>query len=351
MRTHHTARWPMLHRSRRFARIPAVTLVALLQLFTACSDRQVAGPRVTPVLTGRVLSCAVDVAARTLSCTAPPPSSVQGGPGITADLGLGDQGTYVALRSSNVSYNAGTSTFQADVTVQNLTAVPMGTPDGSTVTGVKVFFHSGPTVTSGTGTVTVANADGTGTFTGTNQPYFLYNQILQTSEVSATKPWQWNVPATVNTFVFQVLVDGAAPQEQTVLRWTAEVGYGYFRGVWGSASNDVFAVMEQGEMSIWHYDGTRWSSQAGGPGQTVRAVWGSGPKDVFAVGNNGINGVGLILHYDGVSWSAQTSPTGPTLYSIWGSGATDVFAVGISGTILHNDGTGWTAQESGTGEL
>src|SRR5437867_1569558 len=177
MRTHHTARWPMLHRSRRFARIPAVTLVALLQLFTACSDRQVAGPRVTPVLTGRVLNCAADVAARTLSCTAPPASSVESGRGISGDLVLGGQGTYVALRSSAVSYNAGTSTFQADVTVQNLTALPMGTSDGSTVTGVKVFFHSGPTVTSGTGTVTVAHPDGMGTFTGMEQPFFLYNEI------------------------------------------------------------------------------------------------------------------------------------------------------------------------------
>ena len=53
-------------------------------------------------------------------------------------------------------------------------AQPMGTPDGSTVTGLKVFFHDGPTVTGGTGAVSVSNADGTGTFSGSGQSYFEY---------------------------------------------------------------------------------------------------------------------------------------------------------------------------------
>ena len=138
--------------------------------------------------------------AQTLSC---------GNPNTSTDLIFGGQGMYVQLRSSNVSYNASTQIFRADVTVQNLTALNLGTPDGSTVTGVKVFFYSGPTVTSGSGTVTVANPDGTGTFTGTNQPYFLYNEILPTGQVSSGKTWQWSVPSTVGFFTFQVLVDAA----------------------------------------------------------------------------------------------------------------------------------------------
>src|SRR2546427_2853978 len=138
--------------------------------------------------------------AQTLSC---------GNPNTSTDLIFGGQGMYVQLRSSNVSYNASTQIFRADVTVQNLTALNLGTPDGSTVTGVKVFFYSGPTVTSGSGTVTVANPDGTGTFTGTNQPYFLYNEILPTGQVSSGRTWQWSVPSTATFFTFQVLVDAA----------------------------------------------------------------------------------------------------------------------------------------------
>ena len=185
-----------MHDRRR--RIPAILVLAAFGL--ACSEPSPSGPGRPPAATGPLLTCQVDMGAQTLSC---------GNPSTTTDLILGGQGMYVQLRSSNVSYNASTQIFRADVTVQNLTALNLGTPDGSTVTGVKVFFYSGPTVTSGSGTVTVANPDGTGTFTGTNQPYFLYNEILPTGQVSSGKTWQWSVPSTVTFFTFQVLVDAA----------------------------------------------------------------------------------------------------------------------------------------------
>jgi len=309
-------------------------------LFAACSD---AGAPTEPAgaLRAEVITCQASVRAGTLTCTTPSAPNA-GASAISADLVLGGQGTYVALRSSAVSYNAATSTFQADVTVQNLTAYPMGTADGSTVTGVRVFFHSGPTVTSGLGGVTVKNADGTGTFTGASQPYFLYNEILQTAQVSSAKTWQWNVPNTVTAFAFQVLVDAAAPQEHTVLRWLPQVDLNGFNGVWGSASNDVFAVAASG--SIWHYDGMSWRAQLTGRPGDLWGVGGSGAADVFAVGDSG------ILHYDGVSWSAQASGTTQTLFAVWGSAPTAVFAVGKGGTILHYDGTSWRPQTSGTTE-
>ncbi|PYP70675.1 MAG: hypothetical protein DMD36_05960, partial [Gemmatimonadetes bacterium] len=290
-------------------------LLALVAFTTACSDRSLpSGPSLSPGMVGRLLTCAADVRAQTLSCTAP---GVSAGTGrLSADLVLGGQGIYVALRSSAVSYNAGTSTFQADVTVQNLTAVPLGTADGSTVTGVKVFFSSGPSVVLGTGTVSVANPDGVGIFTGTNQPFFLYNEILQTAQVSAARTWQWTVPNTVTTFAFQVLVDAASPQEHTVLRWSRQVGTGTYWAVWGATGNDVFAVGDDG--SIWHYDGTSWTAQPSGTTQVLYGVWGSGRKDVFAVGTGG-----TILHYDGTSWTVQPSGTPQVLYGVWGSRGTD----------------------------
>ncbi len=154
-----------------------------------------------------LVRCAADVRARTLACA---PSIAHGQPGPQRAVIVGGQGTYVQLASDNVSYD-GSSVFQADVTVENLIAQPMGTPDGSTVTGLKVFFHSGPTVTSGSGTVSVANADGTDTFTAADQPYFAYNTILQQSEVSAAKTWQWNVPPSAATFEFSVYVSTDIP--------------------------------------------------------------------------------------------------------------------------------------------
>src|SRR5439155_14663333 len=226
-------------------------LLALVAFTTAWSDRSLpSGPSLSPGMVGRLLTCAADVRAQMLSCTAP---GVSAGTGkLSADLVLGGQGIYVALRSSAVSYNAGTSTFQANVTVQNLTAVPLGTADGSTATGVKVFFFSGPSVVSGTGMVSVANPDGLGTFTGTEQPFFLYNEILETAQVSAPRTWRWSVPNTVTTFAFQVLVAAASPQEHTVLRWSRQRGAEVYYAVWGASGTNVFAVGDNG--NIWHYD-------------------------------------------------------------------------------------------------
>src|SRR2546426_3703504 len=166
-----------------------VTLVALCGLAAACTDHNLpSGPESTEPspFTSELVACQVDVRGRTLSCGAPRAVSTGAGTAtLSADVILGGQGTYVQLSSSNVGYDAPAHIFHADVTVQNLTALTLGTPDGSTVTGVKVFFHSGPSVVSGTGAVTVANADGAETFTATNQAYFLYSQTLPMNQVSA----------------------------------------------------------------------------------------------------------------------------------------------------------------------
>jgi hypothetical protein len=149
-----------------------------------------------------VIACRADVPAGTISCQRSTPDPA---PGLALSSIVGGQGTYVQLTSGNVSYTSGI--FEADVTVQNLIAQPMGTPDGTTVTGIRVFFHSGPTVTSGTGTVSVANEDGTGAFTSSGQPYFEYGEILPSGSISSPKTWQWSVPPTVGTFEFSVYID------------------------------------------------------------------------------------------------------------------------------------------------
>jgi alpha-tubulin suppressor-like RCC1 family protein len=133
---------------------------------------------------------------------------------------FGGQGQYVSLVSSAVTYAGGTFSF--NTTVQNLTNLPMATADGAARddAGVRVFIQTGPTTTSGSGTITVANATGTATFLSTNQSYYQYggkiggvdqNQlggdgILSSSEVSAAKNWQFSVPGSVTTFTFEVYV-------------------------------------------------------------------------------------------------------------------------------------------------
>jgi len=108
-----------------------------------------------------------------------------------------------------VSYNSGTGIYQFDVTVQNLMNEAIGTPDGTVADpdGIQVFFASGPTVTSGSGSMAVANADGTGTFTGTNQSYFAYHDILAKDAVSPFKTWQLQVTGSVSTFTFTLYIE------------------------------------------------------------------------------------------------------------------------------------------------
>ncbi len=194
-------------RTHQFLTRTIVASVAIL-LVTACENVFV--PTVPPEDTAplpHVIACRADVATGTVLCRGLQSDPV---PGLSLSVVVGGQGTYVQLASTGVSYD-GSDVFQADVTVENLIAQPMGTPDGTTVTGIKVFFHSGPTVTSGTGTVSVANADGTDTFTGALQPYFEYDEILQTNDISSAKTWQWSVPSSVETFEFSVYVSTDIP--------------------------------------------------------------------------------------------------------------------------------------------
>jgi hypothetical protein len=187
-----------------------------------------------------MVQCRADVGAGALTCE---PPVMEGSFAPQLSIIVGGQGVYVQLTSSNVSYSAATEIFQADVTVQNLMSQSLGTLDGSTATGVKVFFHTGPDVTSGTGTVTVRNADGTGAFTGSSQPYHEYVEILSTGDISAPKTWEWDVSSTVQTFVFEVYVEADVPPEAWPGLWQGRhLGSGWDVGVMGM----VFTVNPEG---------------------------------------------------------------------------------------------------------
>lgn len=148
--------------------------------------------------------CTVSLVTRAVSCgaTASLPD------GVNASI-IGGQNQYVTLASSNVSYDSTTEIFQFDVTVQNLLNEAMGTPDGTVPDpdGIQVFFHSGPVATGGSGAITVVNADSTATFTGTDQPYFAYHEILPSNAVSSPRTWRLSIPPTVTTFAFTVYVE------------------------------------------------------------------------------------------------------------------------------------------------
>lgn len=183
--------------------------VAALALLAACADRSVMAPvdsqEPTPLA---ALQCTADVRAQSLRCA--PAGSVPGG--VSGNLILGGQGSYVRLASSGITYD-GVSLFTVDVTVQNLLGQPIGTTDGTTVDpeGIKVFFFTGPS--SPDGTVEVANEDGSGMFLGSEQPFFSYVERLTTEQTSAPHEWRFTVPPSVASFTFQVYVDAPVPDE------------------------------------------------------------------------------------------------------------------------------------------
>ena len=208
---------------------------ALAMAGVACQDAftaPVAAP--TPIAPtadaarGQALSCSVDVHARSLACAdaatpvravphvAPPVDAV--GPQRT--LVIGQQGVYVRLAGSAASLaSPGSDTLTVPVAVQNLLAQPLGTTDGVTYDhrGIMVFFSEAPTVTGGSGTVSVLNADSTGTFTASGQQAFIYRQFLAGNQSTPERGWQFRVPASVTAFRFVVFVRAQLHDEQSPL--------------------------------------------------------------------------------------------------------------------------------------
>lgn len=151
------------------------------------------------------------------------------------------------------------------------------------------------------------------------------------SDIWALSPDDWRNTTTLH-------YDGTS--------WSAAEGQVAAMAIWGSSTNDIYAVGGWWYPTIMHYNGYRWSEINTGITNlpdNLYAVWGSNRSSVFVVGSNG-----AVLHYNGYRWAAMTSGTTRALHGVWGSSGSDVFAVGQSGTILHYDGSVWRTMSSGT---
>jgi len=131
--------------------------------------------------------------------------------------GTGSPGTaqYGIFYAVNLVKNLTTQQWSFTAYVQNLLKQSIGTLDGTTVTGVKVFvtdFHA----IAGSGVVSVANPDGTGNFAAPNQPYFNYNSIVSPNDYTGNKVWKFNVPNTVTAVSMSILISTDFPAEQNV---------------------------------------------------------------------------------------------------------------------------------------
>ncbi|HEU4561612.1 MAG TPA: hypothetical protein VFS20_27550 [Longimicrobium sp.] len=236
----------------------AAALPAALAVLAACSDGTptTATPRAPTPGVPTAIPCTVNVRAGTLVCS----GGAGGVGGVRGNRVIGGQGVNVTLTSSNVQYDSLTQTLSADVTVQNLLVQRMGS-DGATESGVRVFFASAPGTTGGEGQVQVLNADSTGIFTATGQRYFIYPGALPYQGVSAARRWEFQVPKSVTTFVFQVYVH-AALVPAIAFEMTADGNTDIYRmGIDGndltrlttSAMNDESPTVAQGTVVFVSY--------------------------------------------------------------------------------------------------
>jgi len=230
---------------------------ALLPALAACGDRSPSAPSdsqpaAPPAVLDR-LECRADVAARRVGCGAP------GSPDRRGDLVLGGNGRYVKLRSSAVAYDSITERFSFNVTVQNLIGQALGTNDGATAdpAGVRVFFTGPPSVTAGTGEVSV-DGDGLATFTSSAQPYYQYDGMLPSGGITAARRWTLEVPRTAQQFSFTLLVSAPVQYPDGWLSLAP-------RMLVGTGETEMLSYSGYDRLgNPWLPDVPRWSSDAPG---------------------------------------------------------------------------------------
>ena len=129
------------------------------------------------------------------------------------------------------------------------------------------------------------------------------------------------------------------------------------RGVWGTDSNNVYAVgydHAKGQGVILHFDGTIWSKMDGGADNLLHAVWGAParPDDRSGGDANNIYAVGYspydiaLLKYDGVKWEPLVKRIGPVfLHGIGGINTDNILVIG------YTQGGGWCIVKLDEGKL
>jgi hypothetical protein len=341
----------------------SLALVALLA--AACSDaggRSATAPDAPAAVPANALAavaCTASVRDGTVACgDAVKPSTIR------PDRVIGGQRVNVVVTSSNVSYDSVAQVFGFDVTVQNLLVQRMGS-DGFTVSGVKVFFASGPTATSGTGSIDVANADGIDAFVGSLQPYFLYAGGLAPQGVTPAKRILLAVPKTVSTFSFTVYISTPIVPVIVAEMWPGGNRDIYRMGIDGndvvklstSVSTDqnptvangrvVFSSYRNGNADLYSVSltgGTETRLTTATTNETLPSLspdgttlaWVQAPSGgVTKVYRGDANAAGAVLATPGFADAIQTSPTwapnGALAFTMANASSADIYGVAAQG--------------------
>lgn len=122
------------------------------------------------------------------------------------------------------------------------------------------------------------------------------------------------------------------------MAWEEITGAPTGNGVWAGGTQAWIvgegATGQSGAAHLWN--GSAWATHA--LPKRLWGVWGSATNDVWAVGDEG-----ALFHWNGMQWAAQALPQGATgeLRSVHGSSATNVWVAGREGALAWN-GSAWT---------
>jgi len=93
-------------------------------------------------------------------------------------------------------------------------------------------------------------------------------------------------------------------------------GTTFVYGLWGAASNDVWATGTDGHML--HWDGNSWTIDTTlSSNLMLGEIWGSGPGDIWAVANTLVQGG--VIHRVGTMWETLPLPSATRINGVWSS--------------------------------
>jgi hypothetical protein len=124
---------------------------------------------------------------------------------------------YLSLSVRNKRFDG--DTLSVEIGVVNLLGQPMGTLDGTTALGMKVFLWEPPQLLNGSGAVTMVGAEGSEAFrtdtTGV-EPYLTYAGMVAPQDTSAERTWRFLMPPGASSMHFALGVSAAVPAETNV---------------------------------------------------------------------------------------------------------------------------------------